>query len=139
MAVNINGREYEWGDLTLILGGRDIVGFRGLKYTEKVEREAVYAKGRKPHSIQSRNESFEGEIKMLRSEYDALVDAGGGSVLSLSLDALACYGNPSQGNYMITDRIESLRFTEAAKELNQGDKFQEITLPFIALNITNQV
>lgn len=138
MAININGREYEWGDLSLILGGRDIARFRGLKYSEKIEREALYAKGRKPISIQSGNESFEGEIKILRSEYDALVKAGNGSIKGLCLDALAVYGDPFSGNNMITDRIESLRFTEASKEFNQGDKFQEITLPFIALNITNQ-
>lgn len=137
--AKINGREYEWADLTLILAGRDIARFRGLKYGEKIEREPLYAKGRYPHSTQSGNVSYDGEIVVLRSEYDALVEAGGGTILGLCLDALACYGNPSQGNNMITDRIESLRFTEAVKDIKQGDKFQEITLPFIALKITNQV
>lgn len=137
--AKINGREYEWADLTLILAGRDIARFRGLKYGEKIEREPLYAKGRYPHGIQSGNVSYEGEIVVLRSEYDALVEAGGGSILGLCLDGLASYGNPSQGNNMITDRIESLRFTEAVKDIKQGDKFQEITLPFIALKITNQV
>lgn len=135
----INDREYEWADLTLILGGRDLTRFRGLKYSEKIEREAIHAKGRNPVSIQSGNLGYEGEIKMLQSEYEALVKAGKGSILSLSLDALACYGDPLSGNAMTTDRIESLRFTEAAKEFNQGDKFQEITLPFIALRIKNQI
>lgn len=138
MSVIINDREYEWGDLTLILGGKDMVDFRGIKYSEKAEREAVYAKGRKPRKIQTGNISYEGEIKMLQSEYEKLVKAGKGSVLSLRLDALVCYGNPSKGDAMITDRIESLAFTEAAKEFNQGDKFAEITLPFVALEIYNQ-
>lgn len=135
----INDREYEWADLTLILGGKDVTRFRGLKYSEKIEREVIHAKGRKPIATQSGNLTYEGEIKMLQSEYEALVAAGKGTVLSLSLDALACYGDPLLGNAMTTDRIESLRFTEAAKEFNQGDKFQEITLPFIALDIKNQV
>lgn len=139
MAVDINGREYEWGDLTLILGGRDITRFRGVKYSEKVEREPLYAKGRNPVSIQSGNESYEGEIKLLQSEYEALVKAGKGSVKGLMLDALLSYGDPFKGDNMTTDRIEGIRFTEAAKEFNQGDKFQEITLPFIALKIVNQV
>ncbi|KMQ70312.1 MULTISPECIES: hypothetical protein [Chryseobacterium] len=138
MAI-INDREYEWADLTLILAGRDLARFRGLKYSEKIEREAVYAKGRNPVSIQSGNLAYEGEIKMLQSEYEALVQAGNGSILSLSLDALCCYGNPLDGDAMLIDRIESLRFTEAPKELNQGDKFAEITLPFIALRIRNQI
>lgn len=139
MSVLINDREYEWGDLTLILGGRDLVGFRGIKYTNKIEREAVYAKGSKARSIQSGNEAVEGEIKMLQSEYEALVQAGKGTVLSLMLDAIVCYGNPAKGDAMITDRLEGIRFTEAAKEFNQGDKFGEVTLPFLALDLKNQV
>ncbi|MCC2590359.1 hypothetical protein [Chryseobacterium sp. MFBS3-17] len=139
MAVNINGREYEWGDLTLILGGRDITRFRGVKYSEKVERETVHAKGRHPHAVQSGNFTYEGEITILQSEYESLVKAGNGSILSLSLDALVSYGDPFKGDAMTTDRIESLRFTEANKEWTQGDKFAEITIPFIALRIVNQV
>lgn len=134
-----NSRQYEWADLTLILGGRDVTGIRGVKYSKTIEREAVYAKGRKAHSIQSGNEAITGEIKMLQSEFEALVKSGGGSVLSLSVDALVSYGNPGNGDSMTTDRIEGIRFTEEPSEMNQNDKFQEITLPFLALDIKRQV
>jgi hypothetical protein len=60
----------------------------------------------------------------------------GGSILGLSVDAQISYGNPPDA--MITDRISGLRFTEAAKEFKQGDKNQVITLPFVALKLTNQ-
>ena len=133
-----DSREYEWADLTLILGGRDLTGIRAVKYTESIEREPLYAKGRQPHTIQSGNIDYKGEIKMLQSEYEALVKAGKGSVLSLSLDGLFAYGNPSAGDALISDRAVGIRFTEAGKDIKQGDKFQEITLPFICLNIKNQ-
>lgn len=139
MANKFNSREYEWADLTLILGGRDITGIRAIKYTEKIEQEVLYAKGRYGYSIQRGNIAYEGEIKLLRSEYDALVKAGKGSVLGLCLDALVCYGNPSLGDVLTTDRIETIRFGEATQEFNQGDKFQEISLPFLALKVVNQV
>ncbi len=134
-----NSREYEWADLTLILGGKDITEIRAVKYTEKIEREAVYAKGRNPHSIQSGNIAYEGEITMLRSGYEKLVKAGKGSVLALAMDGLFSYGNPADGDALLSDRASGIRFAEAAKEFKQGDKFQEITLPFICLNIKNQV
>jgi len=134
-----NSREYEWADLTLILGGTDITGIRGVKYIEKIEREALYAKGRNPHSIQSGNSAYEGEITLLRGEYDKLVKAGKGSVMSLAMDGLFSYGNPSDGDALTSDRASGIRFSEASKEFKQGDKFQEITLPFICLNIKNQV
>lgn len=134
-----NSKEYEWADVALLMGGRDVTGIRGIKYSEKIEREAVYAKGRYPHSIQSGNVAYEGEITLLQSEYEALVKAGKGSVLNLSLNAVVSYGNPANGDAMTTDMVENLRFTEAAKELKQGDKNMEVTLPFIALRVKNQV
>lgn len=134
-----NSRQYEWADLSLVLGGRDLTGIRAVKYGEKIEREAVFAKGRIAHSIQSGNIMVEGEITVLQSEYEALVKAGKGSVLSLSLDGLFSYGNPSNGDAMITDRVESIHFMESTKELKQGDKFMEMTLPFIAIKQLNQV
>ncbi|MGV8814745.1 MAG: hypothetical protein ACOH2D_11615 [Gelidibacter sp.] len=134
-----NSRQYEWADLTLLLGGQDITGIRSVKYSEKIEREAIYAKGRYPVAIQSGNVAYEGEISMLQSDYEALVKAGKGSVLSLSLDGLFAYGNPSAGDMLVTDRAMGIRFTEAAKELKQGDKFMEVTLPFVCLKIKNVI
>lgn len=132
-----NSREYEWADLTLLLGGQDITAIRAVKYTEKAEKEAVYAKGRHPHSIQTGNIEYSGEITVLQSAYEALVLAGNGSILGLSLDGIFGYGNPAAGVLPKFDRALGISFTEAPKEFKQGDKFQEITLPFICLKIKN--
>lgn len=134
-----NSRQYEWADVTLVLGGQDLTGIRAVKYTEKIEREPVYAKGRYPHSMQTGNASYEGEISLLQSEYDALEEAGNGSIMGLNLDCEVSFGNPANGDALRTDRIIGLRFTEASKELKQGDKFMEIKLPFIALNIQRNI
>lgn len=134
-----NSRQYEWADVTLVLGGQDLTGIRAVKYTEKIEREPVYAKGRYPHSMQTGNASYEGEISLLQSEYDALEEAGNGSIMGLNLDCEVSFGNPANGDNIRTDRIIGLRFTEASKELKQGDKFMEIKLPFIALNIQRNI
>jgi hypothetical protein len=132
-----NSREYEWADLSLILGGNDLTGIRAVKYSEKAEREALYAKGRYPHSIQTGNCSYDGEVTLLQSEYESLVTASNGNILGLSLDAEINCGNPPDES--VTDRIIGLRFTETAKEYKQGDKFIEITLPFVALRVIPQV
>lgn len=134
-----DSREYEWADVSLLLGGRDVTGIRGIKYSEKIEREAIYAKGRYPHAIQSGNVAYEGEITLLQSEYEALVKAGKGSVLNLTLSAVIAYGNPLNGDAMTIDLVEHIRFTEGAKEFKQGDKNMEVTLPFISLRVKNQV
>lgn len=133
-----NSRQYEWGDVTVVLGGRDITGIRGIKYTEKGEKEALFAKGRHAHSIQTGNITVEGEITVLQSELIALERAGNGSILGLNVDAVVSFGNPALGDAMTTDRIVGISFTEAPKEMKQGDKNMEISIPFIALVVINQ-
>lgn len=129
-----DSREYEFADMTFVAGGKDIVGFRGIKYTTKQEKEPVYGKGNKPLKIQKGNISYEGEASILQSELETLIaNSNDGSILSLQLDAIVAYGNPSNGDVLITDVLQGIQFTEETKEMKQGDKFMEVKLPFIFL------
>ena len=130
-----NSREYEWADITLMLGGKDITGVRGVKYSSKQEKELVYGKGNEPIAIQKGNKSYDGEFTVLQSEIETLRLQGGGTILNLQLDAVVCYGNPTNGDALITDIIKGIQFTEEPKDAKQGDKFTEHSLPFIALRI----
>jgi len=83
--------------------------------------------GNLPLFIQKGNKSFDGEMTMLQSKYETLRKASKTkSVLDLQLDAVVCYGNPSNNNVMITDVLQGVQFTEEAKEMKQGDKFMEV-------------
>ncbi len=133
-----DSKEYEWSDITLMLGGRDLTGIRSIKYGTKQEKEAVYGKGNKAKTIQRGNIAAEGEIGVLQSELETLRAAGTGSILNLRLDAVVGYGNPSNGDTLIFDKVLGVEFTEDIKEIKQGDKFMEGKLPFIALDVKNQ-
>ena len=134
-----NSREYEWADLSFLLGGKDLTGFRGIKYTIKQEKEVVYGKGNMPIAIQKGNKSIEGEITILQSELETMrLQSGTKSILDLQLDGVVCYGNPANGDVLVTDVVQGIQFTEEPKELKQGDKFMEITLPFIALRVSKK-
>ena len=130
----VNTREYEWSDVTVVLAGRLVTGLRGVKYSAKQEKELLHAKGNKPHSIQRGNKTYDGEITLLQSEYEALKKASGGDILDASIDIVAAYGNPSAGDVVTTDMLVGVEFTEDNTEWKQGDKFQEKTLPFIYLD-----
>ena len=130
----VNTREYEWSDVSVVLAGRQVTGIRGVKYSAKQEKELLHAKGNKPHSIQRGNKTYDGEITLLQSEYEALKQACGGDILDASLDIIASYGNPSQGDVITTDALLGVEFTEDNTEWKQGDKFQEKALPFIFLD-----
>lgn len=131
----VNTREYEWSDVSVVLAGRPVTGLRGVKYSVKQEKELLFAKGNKPHSIQRGNKSYDGEITLLQSEYEALKQACGGDIMDASLDIVAAYGNPSAGDVMTTDILAGVEFTEDNTEWKQGDKFQEKTLPFLFIRL----
>lgn len=131
----VNTREYEWSDVTVVMAGRPVTGLRGVKYSAKQEKELLHAKGNKPHSIQRGNKTYDGEITLLQSEYEALKQASGGDILDASLDIVAAYGNPSNGDVMTTDVLVGVEFTEDNTEWKQGDKFQEKTLPFLFIDL----
>lgn len=129
-----DSRQYEWSDITLNLGGKDIIGFTGIRYGSKQDKEPLYGKGNEPYSIQKGNKSHDGELTMWQSTYETLrANASDRSVLSLQLDGVVLYGNPSAGDVITTDVLQGIQFTEEAKEFKQGDKKTEIKLPFIYL------
>ena len=129
-----NSREYEWADIDVVMAGRPVTGIRGIKYNTKKEKELVYAKGNKPHAVQSGNYDHSGDITVLQSEYNALRQAAKGDILSVSLDIVVAYGNPTRGDAITTDILVGVEFTEDNTEWKQGDKFQEKTIPFVFLD-----
>lgn len=132
-----NSKEYEWSDITAIVAGRPVTKIRAISYVKKQEKEALYAKGNKPHSIQRGNKSYETNLTLLQSELEAIEAASGGDVLDASFNVVVSYGNPSKGDVIKTDLVEGNEITEVPKGMNQGDKFSEHELPGIALNIKN--
>lgn len=136
----INGRQYEWADISLILGGRLVRGARGISYKESQEKELLYGKGNRPMSIQKGNKKYEGSVTLLQSEVETLKElgrsiVGRASILDLNLNAVVCYGDPSKGDVMLTDQLFNIQFTEVEKSMKQGDKNMEVTLPFICTDI----
>lgn len=129
-----NSREYEWSDVNVVAAGRPVTGIMGVKYSSKQEKEVLHAKGNKPHSIQRGNKTYDGELTVTQSEYEALRAAGGGDILDISIDIVVAYGNPSKGDVITTDLLMGVEFTEDNTEWKQGDKFQEKSLPFIFLD-----
>lgn len=128
-----NSREYQWSDVSCLIGTTDIVGLRGVSYKRSKEKELLYGKGNEPIAIQSGNVSYEGTITVLQSEYESLKAAGGGTILDLSTNITVSYGNPDEGSVMITDVLMGVQFTEEPNDMSQGDKNAEIALPIIFL------
>ena len=48
---------------------------------------------------------------------------------------MVAYGNPSLGDRFSTDLLRGCEITEIPKGLNQNDKFMEIELPVVMLDV----
>lgn len=129
-----NSRQYEFADLTVFMGGRDITGLRSIKYSAKQEKEPLYGKGNKPLSIQKGNKGYEGEIGLLQSELEALELAAGGDLLDLEVTIIVTYGNPTKGDLIKTDQLVGCQIGEDTREFKQGDKYMDCTLPLVFLD-----
>lgn len=128
-----DSRQYQWADISLLVGGGDMVTIQSVKFGEKTEKEAVYGKGRKPICIQSGNSEFTGEFGILQSDFEQLISLGGGTITGLSVDCQVSFGN--YGDEIKNKRIIGVQFPEYNYDFKQGDKFATFTLPWMALDI----
>jgi len=133
--MNFNSREYEWADMSVIIAGRDVTGIRAVQYSSSQEKEAMYAKGNKPHGIQRGNKAYSGSVTLTQSELEALEEAAGGDLLDARLNIVVMYGNPSKGDTIKADLLRGVEFTEVPKGMNQNDKFMEVELPIIMMDV----
>ncbi|PIB28916.1 hypothetical protein BFP77_08340 [Maribacter sp. 4U21] len=130
-----NSKEFAWANVEIALFGRVLIGARGVEYTAKKDKEPVHGRGENPHSIQSGNKTYEGNLMLLQSEVEAiqrqlrddqdLTDLDGFSVTVAYV--------PKTGANIVTHILKGVEFTEDPRNMKQGDKFQEITLPIIFL------
>ena len=137
MKMRINAREYAWGDVSIVLFGQPVLGIRGLDYNQKKNKEALYAAGRYPKSIQHGRRESEGTLTILQSELIALnksaIAAGYTDILDVDMDIQVAYADAS--GITTIDRIVKASFTELPQALKEGDMNQEIAIPFVALDI----
>jgi hypothetical protein len=137
-----DSREYEFADIKVSMFGKELSGLRGLTYKESQEKEPVYGAGNQPKAIQRGNKKFEGSLTLLKSDYDdlnaAAVAAGYNSLIDVpgdKIDITCVYQKDDLKAKLNTDTIINAEFTETEDGMKQGDKFKEISLPFIFLRL----
>lgn len=130
----INGREYEWADIKLNIGGIEIDGFRNISYKESQEKEHLHAKGREARSIQRGNKIYTGSLTLTQSEIIAIERATLKPITDLKVDIVIAYV-PDGSSKIYTVVLKGAEFTDAEQKMAQGDKFMEIELPFLALRM----
>ena len=139
--AQFNSKQYSWANVKVNLFGRVVIGVRGVKYKISQEKEPVYGAGDKPLGIQAGNKSYEGELVLLQSELEAIQRAAGvgNDITDIpAFDIQISYFDKRTGS-LVNDAIKFAEFTEAEKGMSQGDKYMEVTLPWIALDIQKNI
>lgn len=139
--VNITTSECAWSHFELKVLTRVAKGLRGFSFKKTVEKEHLYGAGDEPIDIMNGNKKYEGNVKLLGFEVDALnkaaTTAGYGDITEVPHEAIVITCSFKR---RITDPISSytatgVAFTENGIDLEQNAKHREITLPYIAMNI----
>lgn len=134
-----NTKEFAWANVEIAMLGRVLTRVRGVKYVVKKEKELLHARGENPHSIQSGNKTYEGELMLLQSELEALQAQLDDTQDITDLDPfnITVVYKPKTGADLVTHILKNVEFTEDNREIKQGDKFQELTLPILFLEREN--
>lgn len=130
MAFNSN--EYAWRDLKVVIAGRPTTGIRGLKYKTSRTKTDIYASGDDPHTRTVGNKQYTGEIMLLQSEVEALIEAAGPGrdLTDIRFDVIAGYA-ASLTSRIKTDILENVDVTEFEKGMEQDDPNMVVTLPIM--------
>lgn len=140
--MGFDTREFEYADIKVKVFGAELDGLRGLTYKKSQEKELVYGQGNRPRAIQRGNKKYEGSLMLLKSDFDLLnkaaLAAGYADITEVpgKLINLSAVFQKDSDPFIQTATIFNLEFTDFEDGMKQGDKFKEVTLPFICLNIT---
>ena len=128
-------QEYAWEDFKVFMGGKFVTGLRGCKYKTGQDKEPIYAAGNTPVAMGRGNKKNEVSITVLQSELEAIIQSGGGDITDIAPFDIVASHIAKRGLPIVTDVIKDFEFTEFEKNWKQGDKFMEVELPGVCMEI----
>ena len=134
--VRINNKEHAWGDITVVVFGRPLIGITGIEYKAKKAKEVKHGRGRNPKSIQHGKREYEGTLTIMQSELTALNQAarakGYKDILDVDFDIIVTY---EAGLVVTVDKVCCASISDLPSGMKEGDAQAEISLPFVALDV----
>lgn len=131
----INGVNYSWGNLSLVLFGNVVIGVTKISYKAKQEKTVNYGAGFKPVSIGYGRYTYEGSIEMYTDEWRKICAA------APNKDPLQIVGSDVQvvfaGSRVLPtkDIIQYVEFLENPFDANEGDTKLMVTIPILIADI----
>lgn len=138
----INGFEYGWGNIQLLINNVPMIGITAIDYSENTTFENLYGVGRMPIGRGVGNHEMEGSITVLASEVIALQQAArtqgivDGDITGLLPFTVVISYIPSEGQGIpILDKLFNVQFAANARGMAQGDTSITVDIPLVLSHI----
>ena len=130
----INGRAYDFTQITVALLGVPTLGISSLNYTEEQEKVNNFGTGNRPVSRGQGPIDSSGSIEISMNDVEALRDAApDGSLLKIPpFDITVVFGNPQKP---VVHVLKNVEFTNDGVESTQGDTDLKRTFDIVISNI----
>lgn len=134
----IDTRLYSWAECEIRLNGQFLIGVVGVRWDDQQEKEYVFGKGNSPLAIKNGNERIEGSITLLQSDLERIQDMAplGKVTKFIGIDLQVAFANAS--GMVVRYSIIGVDFTGAPMDIKQNDKFMQVELPFMALQVVRK-
>ncbi len=131
-------KEVEWQDLEVRFNGAKIAKIRGLDYGISTDKEHLFAEGDWPIGVQSGNKTPTGSLSVLKGALDdmyaAAMAAGARDLTDVQFDIVITWSSKLNRGLQTVVLVQC-EFTEWRESMRQGDKFMEVALPFLYMDI----
>lgn len=121
--MGINGRLYDWEDVSIRLPSGETVGVTEIGYKDGQDVDPRYGRGSTPRGYGRKNYEASGSMTLDRDEFDRLAReltaTGGGIYDHLPFPIVVNYANEDQGT--ITDTLPACRITSFDTSGSQGE------------------
>lgn len=129
--------QYAWKDIQVTMLNKPITGIQEVKYTVSQEKEHIFGAGANPVSIARGNKTYEGTIRLLQSELEAIQATLAPEEDLPDLRNVNIVVNyKGENGALVTDILQGVEFTELEKGMEQNDKNMSVDIPFLFLGKT---
>lgn len=127
----INGVNYSWGNISVILFGTPITGIVSIEYNRKQKKENNYGAGNEPVSRGHGPKEYEGSIELYTDTWKSIIAASPNrDPLQIPMfDIPVSFAG--EGVSVTTDVLRSVEFMEDPLVGKQGDTKLTVKIPLI--------
>ncbi len=130
----INGVEYSWASITVVIGGTVLTGLRGVSYKDGQTIDPYYALGNKPVAVSEGNIEYEASLKVSPTTAQILEESSPTGRLQ-DIDFFDVIISFNAGLKVQTHTLKNCKFTSNMRDASQGDTALEVELPLFVSEI----